>query len=52
MHYAELLLSDEVKLAEFRKKAFQNAQKFDLKYVLPLYEELYESAMKKESIMG
>ena len=50
-HYAELLLKDERKLNKFRKGAYKNARKFDLKHILPLYEEIYEEAYKKAHLI-
>jgi N-acetyl-alpha-D-glucosaminyl L-malate synthase BshA len=50
--YAEMLLKDDALLSTFRKKAFENASKFDLKYILPLYEEIYEEALKKVSVVS
>ncbi len=36
------LLQDEDKLAQFKKNAFAQAQKFDIKNILPQYEAFYE----------
>jgi len=36
------LLQDENKLAQFKKNAFEQAQKFDISYILPQYEAFYE----------
>jgi len=36
-----ILNNDEI-LAEFRKNALAQAEKFDIKYILPLYEKYYE----------
>ena len=43
------ILEDDATLLNFKKNAFQVAQKFDIKNILPLYEELYEKAIKKET---
>ena len=40
-HAIELLKNDEM-LAEFSKNALIQAEKFDIKYILPQYEEYYE----------
>jgi glycosyltransferase involved in cell wall biosynthesis len=40
--YAIKILEDEDVLAEFRKNALEQAEKFDIKYVLPQYEKYYE----------
>jgi len=39
------ILSDDVTLAEFKEKALHIAQQFDIKNILPLYEELYQQAI-------
>jgi N-acetyl-alpha-D-glucosaminyl L-malate synthase BshA len=36
------LLQDEHKLAQFKKNAFAQAQKFDISSILPIYEAFYE----------
>jgi N-acetyl-alpha-D-glucosaminyl L-malate synthase BshA len=40
--YAIQILEDEGVLAEFRKNALAQAEKFDIKYILPQYEKYYE----------
>jgi N-acetyl-alpha-D-glucosaminyl L-malate synthase BshA len=42
----KILESDET-LNTFKQNAFKEAQKFDLKNVLPLYEQIYERAYKE-----
>lgn len=37
------LLSDEKTLEKFKKQAFEQAKKFDIAKILPMYEKLYES---------
>lgn len=44
-HNALRILSDDAVLAEFRKNAFEIAKQFDIKNILPLYEDLYEKAV-------
>ena len=44
------ILQDEKTLSEFKKKAMQTALKFDTKNIVPLYEEVYEKAMKAIAI--
>jgi N-acetyl-alpha-D-glucosaminyl L-malate synthase BshA len=39
------ILSDEITLAQFKEKALSVAQQFDIKNILPLYEELYQQAL-------
>lgn len=41
------LLQDEEKLAQFKKNAFTQAQKFDIKNILPLYEDFYQKIILK-----
>jgi L-malate glycosyltransferase len=44
------ILSDEATLQRFKAAAYEQAKKFDMKNILPLYEELYESVLKKEKV--
>ncbi|MBC5863355.1 N-acetyl-alpha-D-glucosaminyl L-malate synthase BshA [Flavobacterium turcicum] len=41
------ILKDDATLASFKANAFQVAQQFDIKNILPLYEALYEKAIQK-----
>ena len=41
------ILSDEVILTTFKKNALITAKQFDIKNILPLYEELYHKALLK-----
>jgi N-acetyl-alpha-D-glucosaminyl L-malate synthase BshA len=43
------ILKNEDMLIEFKKNAFAAAQKFDIKKILPLYEDLYLRAIAKFS---
>lgn len=45
--YAVRILSDDALLQQFREQALVQAQKFSLKEVLPLYENLYASVVKQ-----
>ena len=40
------ILSDDIILSQFKKKALDVAKQFDIKNILPLYEELYQKAIK------
>ena len=40
------ILDDDVTLAKFRKSALEIAKQFDIKNILPLYEELYHKAIE------
>jgi N-acetyl-alpha-D-glucosaminyl L-malate synthase BshA len=44
------ILENDVTLQQFRANALLEAKKFDIKNILPLYEELYEKALKKEKV--
>ena len=39
------LLSDEKKFQQFRENAFEQAKKFDIEPILPMYEELYKEVI-------
>jgi N-acetyl-alpha-D-glucosaminyl L-malate synthase BshA len=41
------ILKDDVVLAEFKKNALSVAKQFDIKNILPLYEDLYHKAINK-----
>ena len=41
------ILSDDLVLCEFKKNALNEAKKFDIKNILPLYVKLYEEALAK-----
>lgn len=43
------ILSDENKLNQFKKKAFEQANRFDIQKILPLYEELYQRTLDKKA---
>ncbi len=44
------LLSDEKLLAEFKENAFEQAKKFDINIILPMYEKLYQKMTSKEMV--
>jgi glycosyltransferase involved in cell wall biosynthesis len=41
------ILSDDTTLSEFRARALRVAQQFDIKNILPRYEELYQQAINQ-----
>ena len=41
------ILKDDAVLTEFKKNALSIAKQFDIKNILPLYEELYHKAINK-----
>ena len=43
------ILKDDSVLAEFKKNALSVAKQFDIKNILPLYEDLYQKAINKFS---
>lgn len=43
------LLQNEDKLAQFKKQAFTQAEKFDIENVLPIYEKLYKKVVEHPS---
>lgn len=42
------ILSDDASLAKFKANAFEQAKKFDIARILPMYEKLYEEVRRKE----
>jgi N-acetyl-alpha-D-glucosaminyl L-malate synthase BshA len=44
------LLSDEKLLSKFKANAFNQAKKFDINKVLPVYEKLYQNVTSKEMV--
>lgn len=44
------LFSDDKLLEKFKHQALAHAKKFDMKVILPIYEELYESVLKTEKV--
>tara|TARA_R110002012_G_scaffold283304_2_gene473610 strand:- start:61750 stop:62892 length:1143 start_codon:yes stop_codon:yes gene_type:complete len=40
------ILSDDAVLSRFKENAFENAQRFDIVNILPLYEAVYEKALQ------
>ncbi|WP_313807391.1 N-acetyl-alpha-D-glucosaminyl L-malate synthase BshA [Flavobacterium sp.] len=41
------ILSDDTRLLEFKKNALNVAKEFDLQAIMPIYEDLYQRALKK-----
>lgn len=44
------ILSDDPSLAKFKENALEVARKFDIKNILPLYEDLYMKALKNQHV--
>jgi glycosyltransferase involved in cell wall biosynthesis len=43
------LLQDEEKLAQFKKNALAQAEKFNINNIIPMYEKLYASLIPAET---
>lgn len=46
------ILQDSEVMAQFKKRAVQAAQKFDITYILPLYESVYEKAFTSRKTLS
>lgn len=44
------ILSDELKLKQFKENAFKEATKFDIQKILPIYEKLYITAIQDNNL--
>lgn len=45
------ILESDASLAQFKQNAYEIAKKYDIKYILPMYEELYQRALTKHCIV-
>jgi N-acetyl-alpha-D-glucosaminyl L-malate synthase BshA len=45
------ILSNETTLAQFKAGAYEQAKKFDIHHILPLYEELYMGLLEKQAVL-
>jgi hypothetical protein len=45
-NYAIKILENDSTLNQFRKGAIEQSMKFDIRKILPLYEQLYESLIQ------
>jgi N-acetyl-alpha-D-glucosaminyl L-malate synthase BshA len=45
------ILKDDATLNQFRLNAFEQAKKFDIAKILPMYENLYKEVLKKNSVL-
>jgi hypothetical protein len=41
-HHAIAILEDDQRLQSFKENAYTRAKEFDLKLILPIYEEYYQ----------
>ena len=48
-HALHILKSDET-LAQFRKKALEQAQRFDIKFIVPKYEAYYKEVLERSKL--
>jgi N-acetyl-alpha-D-glucosaminyl L-malate synthase BshA len=46
------LLNDDSLLERFRQQAFEQASRFDISRILPLYEQVYEEVLKRQHGLG
>jgi N-acetyl-alpha-D-glucosaminyl L-malate synthase BshA len=46
------LLNDDSLLERFRQQAFEQASRFDISRILPLYEQVYEEVLKRQHGVG
>ncbi|HEY6160980.1 MAG TPA: N-acetyl-alpha-D-glucosaminyl L-malate synthase BshA [Bacteroidia bacterium] len=44
------ILTDDTVLSKFKSNAFEQAKKFDIKNILPMYEDLYEEVIRYKDI--
>jgi len=44
------ILSNEIKLAQFKQNALKVAQEFDIQKIIPLYENIYRRALKQQFV--
>jgi L-malate glycosyltransferase len=44
------LLENESELAQFKQNALEHARKFDIKFILPVYEEFYKEILENHKI--
>ncbi|MBP7062189.1 hypothetical protein KA037_06880 [Patescibacteria group bacterium] len=42
---ALIILQDDATLAKFKAQAYQQAQKFSIEKIIPLYEDLYKATL-------
>ena len=48
--HAIAVLKNEERLNQFKKGAFEQAKKFDISNIIPLYEKLYDDVLSKELV--
>jgi glycosyltransferase involved in cell wall biosynthesis len=44
------ILQNDDRLKQFKQNAIQHAAKFDIKNIVPLYEQLYDNVLSKELV--
>lgn len=45
---AEIILSSDATLQQFRENAYRRAQQFEMKHILPMYEDLYARVLAEQ----
>jgi len=48
--HAVHILKDDATLQQFKNQAFEQAKKFDIRLILPMYEKLYARVLKGEAV--
>jgi len=43
------ILQDDATLEQFKKQAYQQAQKFSIEKIIPLYEDLYKKTIDQKN---
>jgi len=44
------ILSDDNRLATFKRNALENAREFDIQKIMPMYENIYRRALKQQFV--
>lgn len=47
---AVYILSDDDRLAKFKRNALENAKEFDIQKIMPMYENIYRRALKQQFV--
>jgi N-acetyl-alpha-D-glucosaminyl L-malate synthase BshA len=45
------IIKDDATLASFKQNAYAVAKKYDIKFILPMYEELYQKAIATQPVI-
>jgi glycosyltransferase involved in cell wall biosynthesis len=44
------IIKDETRLQEFKSNAYKHSQQFDIHFIIPIYEKLYEDVLNRELV--